>query len=181
MKSVAKTLAAILLAPIGIALGMLVFGTLGIIAIPFSIRGHFEHRKWLHAMRSSGRTRTAAEILAGNESGTLIVDQPGWGGKAKYCWWTPDDIESLAPIEITPLKDRIEAMKSEITFDSLPLDRWIYDRYLSSANGTAYLVAIRRGDNVAALLQADLDDLRLIETWSGPFGEFGTLEMPKAD
>ena len=172
MKRFAQTIVAILFAPIGIALGILVFGTLGIMAIPLSVRGYFEHRQWLRRMECSGRTLLTDEISKRGGSGTLIVDQPGWGGKAKYCWWTPDDIESLAPVPITSLAERFESLKSELNADSLPFDRWIYNIYLSPDDGTAYLVTSKRGDLVASQLRANMVDLKLVETWSATVGEF---------
>jgi hypothetical protein len=173
MKRIAQTIVTMLLAPFGIAMCLLVFGVLGIIAIPLSVRSHFEHRRWLKQMRRSKRTLTPTEIVERGGSGTLIVDQPGWGGKAKYCWWTPDNIDSLAPLPITPLADRIESLNSRLDADDLPLDRWIYDTYLSPDSGTAYLVTTKRGDLVASQLYADMVNLNLIETWSAPVREFG--------
>ena len=173
MKRVAQIAKALVLAPFGIAIGILVFGVLGIMAIPISISGYFEQRKWLREMRASGRTRTAEELAEGEKSGTLIVDNPGWAGKSKYCWWTPDDIESLAPMSITPFEERMESLKSEFGPDSLPLDRWVYDNYLSDTIGKAYLVAARGGDLVASKLQTQMIDSKLIRTWSGPVSEFG--------
>ena len=163
MKRIAQTIVTILLAPFVIALGLLVFGVLGILAIPLSVRGHFEHRKWLRKMRSSARMLTPADISERGGAGTLIVDQPGWGGKAKYCWWTPDDIDSLSPVKITPLADRIESLKSKIDDDDLLLDRWIYSEYLSRDTGTAFLVTTQRGDLIASTLQAYLVDLQMVE------------------
>ena len=162
----------VLLAPFGIAIGLLVFCALGLISIPMSIRGHFEHRAWLRAMHSEHRTITPSGITDRGQSGTLIVDQPGWGAKAKYCWWTPDDLDSLSPVRITPLADRIESLKFKLDADSLPLDRWIYDTYLSRDSGMAYLVTTKRGDLVATQLQTDMVNLKIIETWSAPVCEF---------
>ena len=173
MKRIGQILATVLLAPFGIAIGLLVFGVLGLISIPMSIRGHFEHRAWLREMHSEHRTITPSGIAERGQSGTLIVDQPGWGGKAKYCWWTPDDLDSLSPVQITPLADRIESLESMLDADSLPLDRWIYDTYLSRVCGTAYLVTTKRGDLIATQLQTDMVNLKLIETWSAPVTEFG--------
>lgn len=173
MKRIAQTIVTILLAPFGVALGLLVFGVLGIIAIPLSVRGHFAHRRWLRTMHRSKRTLTPTGIAERGGSGTLIVDQPGWGGKAKYCWWTPDSLDLLTPIPIRPLADRIESLKFQLDADDLSLDRWIYDRYLSRDTGTAYLVTTKRGDLVASQLQADMVNLNVIETWSAPVGEFG--------
>ena len=173
MKRLSKTIVTILMAPYAIVIGILVFGTLGVIAIPLSMRGRIEHRRWLRQMDRSGRTLTPIKIAELGGTGTLIVDQPGWGGKAKYCWWTPDDVESLAPVPITSLTERFESLKSELNADSLPLDRWIYNTYLSRDGGSAYLVATKRGDLVASQLRADLVNLNLVETWSGPVGEFG--------
>ncbi|MGI9467967.1 MAG: hypothetical protein ACR2OA_12670 [Rubripirellula sp.] len=173
MNRFAQTVVTVLLAPFGLALGILVFGTLGIMVIPLSVRGYFEHRQWFQRMRCSGRTLASEEISGRGGSGTLIVDQPGWKGKAKYCWWTPDDVESLTPVPITSLSERFESVKYELNADSLPLDRWIYNTYLSYGDGTAYLVTTKRGDLVASQLQADMIDLQLIETWSAPVGEFG--------
>lgn len=161
----------ILLAPFGIALGLLVFGVLGLIAIPLYVRGYFEHRDWLRKMRMSKRILTSTEIKDRGGSGTLIIDQPGWGGKTKYCWWTPDDIATLAPVRITPLTDRIESLKSRIDPDDLAFDRWIYNNYLSRSNGKAYLLTTRRGDLFASQLQTDMVKLTLIETWTAPVAD----------
>jgi len=57
-------------------------------------------------------------------------------------------LESKGPpikVQITSLTDRTESLKSKIDADDLPLDRWIYDNYLSRDNGMTYLVATRRG------------------------------------
>ena len=59
-------------------MGILAFRTLGIMAIPLSVRGYFEHREWLEKMACAGRTLEPTEIA--KRGG----DQPGWGGKAKH-------------------------------------------------------------------------------------------------
>ena len=83
MKRIAQTIVTILFAPFGIAMGILAFRTLGIMALPLSVRGYFEHHEWLEKMACAGRTLEPTEI-AERGGGTLIVDQPGWGGKAKH-------------------------------------------------------------------------------------------------
>lgn len=174
MKRIAQTVVAILLAPFVIILGLFVFAVLGIIALPLCVRGHFEHREWLRKMRSSGRTLTTKEIAERGGTGTLIVDNPGWGGNSRYLWWTPDDIESLSPVLIVPMTERIQALKFTIDDDALPFDRWIYNAYLSRDTGTAYLVTSLHGDSVASQMRADMVNLRLVETWSAPIRGFGT-------
>ena len=179
MRKTLQILTLIVLSPIWLPLGILVIIVLFVMAIPMSIRGYFEYRGWLRTMRSIGRVRTASEIIEHNESGTLIVDQPGWGGKHKYCWWTPDDVESVAPVDVTPLADRIDALKFEIRGDGtdLPLDSWVFEQYLSDESGTAYLVSTRNGDNIAKNLTKKLSGLKIVETWTAPRTEFGSLNV----
>lgn len=179
MKLVGQILMTVLVAPFAIAVGLLVFGTLGLASIPMSVRGHFEHRAWLREMYINGRTITPSGIVDHGQSGTVIVDQPGWGGKAKYCWWTPDDVEALAPVDVTPLSDRKDALKFELRGDGtdLPLDSWVYEHYLSDESGTAYLVSTRNGDTLAENLTKKLAGLKIVETWTAPRAEFGSSNV----
>ena len=173
MKHIGKTIVSILLAPFALVLGLLVFGTLGVMCIPMSIRGHFEHKAWLREMRTSNRTITPEQIAKRGGTGTLIVDKPDWGAKASYCWWTPDDLNSLSPVEITRLSERIESLQSKLEPDDLPLDRWIHENYLSHETGLAYLVTTTRGDVLASQMQDNMVNLEVVETWSAPVAEFG--------
>lgn len=179
MNRIVETVKTVLLAPFFIAIGILVFGTLGIIAIPFSIRGGFQHRQWLRKMHATGRTLTPTEIAERGGTGTLIVDQPGWGGRAKYCWWTPDDVASRSPLPLSPLSVRIEEMKTEVSSDALPFDRWVYHEYLATDSGTAFLVTAKHGDRKASMMQTDMINLQLIETWSAPISKFAAAENEK--
>lgn len=173
MKHIGKTIVTILFAPFALVLGVLVFGTLGLMCIPMSIRGHFEHKAWLREMRTSNRTITPEQIAKRGGTGTLIVDKPDWGAKANYCWWTPDDLHSLSPVEITRLSERIESLQSKLEPDDLPLDRWIHENYLSTETGLAYLVTTEGGDALAGQMQDDMVDLEVVETWSAPVAKFG--------
>jgi hypothetical protein len=176
MKQFQRTIVTVLFAPIGIVLFLLVFGVLALIAIPVLIVAQVEHRAWLRKLRNSERLLTPAEIAERGGSGTLIVDQPGWDGQAKYCWWTPDDVGLISPIEITPLVDRVESLQAKINQDDLPLDRWIYNKYLKLDTGTAYLVTTKLGDLVASRLHDGMPNLKRIETWSAPIAEFGSCK-----
>lgn len=168
MKRLQKSILAVLLFSFAIAIGILIFVALGIMAIPLSVQGFFRRRAWLREMRASGRVRSVPEIVQHETAGTLIVDQPSFG-EIKYCWWTPDDIESLAPFEfpIASLRERFDALEGELDLDSLPFDRWVFDRYLNDESGTALLGAVRKGDKVADEIRQQRADLKLIETWSG--------------
>lgn len=173
MRKASQWFIAIILSPIWIPIGLLVFIILIGMTVPFVIRDRFEHRSWLREMRKRDRCRSRSELIEQNESGTLIVDQPRFGGANKYCWWTKDDIGSLAPVKITPLADRIESLKFALRGDGtdLPLDGWIYVRYLADDTGTAFLVADRRGDLIAKQLTTELPHLKIVETWSAPQSE----------
>lgn len=173
---------------IGIPFGLLIGTFLAIaafaIVVPMSIRERFQYRQWVQKMRSKGRVRDASAIVHNNESGTLIVDRPKWGESLKHCWWTPDDVASLAPFDIIPLSDRIDALRFEIQGDGfdLPLDRWIYEHYLSDDSGTAILVSTRNSDKIAECLTRKLPGLKIVETWTAPCSEFGpSKDKPEID
>lgn len=172
MKKVPQTIAFVVLATLALVSALLGLGVLGLLAIPLLVRSRLAHRNWLRCLRSSERIVTPTKVTSHRVSGTLIVDQPDWGGTKKYCWWTPDDIAALSPVETTPLSDRIETLNWKIDRDGLPFDLWFYRKYLHANDGLASLVTTDRGDLVASRLQATKVGLQVIETWSGVVAEF---------
>ena len=159
----------IILAPIWILIAGVVLLALLVIYIPVMCSAFVAGRRWRRALRIAGRTQSPYALLRSQVSGTLILDCPSLGWNTTYCWWTPDDIQSLAPISMPTDEDRRNTFKSRDDGKlSHPFDRWVYERYLAQETGTAILLSTRRGDRLATKLHFKFPSHKIIWSWSGP-------------
>jgi hypothetical protein len=127
---------------IGCLLGLPLLLILALLSIPYGIvygicmasRERRLFRRLTSARRTLPWTEVAQHLRAG--SGTLIIEQ-GLKQRSRL-WWTPDDISSLAPLQV-PEFDEIDFLPSDIP---KPFVSWCYERYLSPVTGTAALTRL---------------------------------------
>jgi hypothetical protein len=103
--------------------------------------------------------RTAAE-----GPGTLIIDNPSFGGGYTHAWWTPAKIMEIAPA-ISPTHEQYKEAVGEMR--CLDWDRWHWDNYVSPENGSAYLLRVWNGASVENRLKRRFPDMDVVYTWTG--------------
>lgn len=127
---------------------------------------------WRRQLRRAGRYKNAAIDGHYLNSGTLIVDSPTVGWTITQCWWTPDDVVAISPVPIPTDEDRKSHSSDKPEQLALPFDRWVAKRYLDANAGTATLLAVRRGEQIAAEVSGRRN-IPIVKSWSGPIA-FGS-------
>jgi len=124
------------------------------------------HRRFTGRLKEQGRL---PNLLPGHlKQGTLIVDDPTFGCNAKYCWWSPDDLLKISPHEIPSDEDREQHIKNSTDKLHMDFDEWCYETYLSVSTGTAILLTMKNGDELADRIIDNAPDIGCVKTWSGP-------------
>ena len=169
MRRLFRTAMNLIFAPVSLVIAGLLLLAFLVIYPPVLCASLLEYRRWYRKLRIAGRTRSPAALLGSNQCGTLIVDNPSLGCNTTYCWWTPDDLESLSPNPIPTDDDRNNTIKSKSDGKlSHPFDRWVYERYLALETGTAILLSTRRGHKIEAKLHSRSPTYKVVTSWSGP-------------
>jgi len=142
-------------------------GIIVVIAMPGAIA---RNREWVDSLRRQGRIGEPDPKSARYRSGTLIVDSFTPAKGVLRCWWTPDAIRAISPVEVLGyerFEDLVdEVMRNHPTITISPFDLWAYDRYLHPETGTAILLATKKGDRVAERLRRENPGLDMVVTWS---------------
>ena len=181
----------VLALPFWILIWTVIFTGTGIAFLIFTPRMLAENRKWKESLREQGRLDKLLTKSEKYRTGTLIVDSctPSWG--TQMCWWTPEEIRTLAPQDSAiyeSFEDRfhdVEMRMKEVDGDKRAelarlFDHWLYARYLHPERGTAVLLASGKGDRFAERLSRDCPRLDVVFTWSGLAGCHATSENTDA-
>jgi hypothetical protein len=135
-----------------------------IVTFPRSLWSDYYGRKQL---RRKGRYKNPEIRNDCLNSGTLIVDSPTVGWAITQCWWTPDDVGAISPEPIPTDEDRKLHVAEKPERLELPFDRWVSKRYLDANDGTATLLALRKGEKTANTI-AQRTNIPIVKSWSGP-------------
>jgi hypothetical protein len=124
---------------IGPVLGIPLLLVAALLSVPYVLGAivyiAWRERQFFRHLRSQCRTLPWGEVeqhLRAGE-GTLVIEQAQ--KQSHRLWWTPDDIPSLAPVPIPPFAD----VDFVFIAPDEPFAAWCFQRYLSSATGSAFL------------------------------------------
>lgn len=124
-----------------------------------------ERKRWLNQLRNQNRAIAAAALLSAHDSGTLIVNRTTADFSKANCWWTPDDILTIAPCEMPDDKERRELQSSDSEVHDF--DLWCFQRYLSTESGSAMLILpVYNGARMASILKTRKPNMKLVLSWS---------------
>lgn len=164
-----RKVAAILLAPFPLSIGVMV---LAVFLVPCAalyavgeILYFIDERRFRSRMRKKGRVlkRPAARDLIVAQGGTLIIESPsiGWGNTR--AWWTPEDVQLIAPHG--PPTDS-EMRESAQEMRATPWDQWCFENFVSPDSGRALLLRIGAGKAWQRRIKRSFPNLKIIETWT---------------
>ena len=124
---------------IGPVLGIPLLLVAALLSIPYMLGAiiyiAWRERQFFRRLRSQGRTLPWREVehhLRAGE-GTLVIEQSQ--KQSHRLWWTPEDIPSLTPVSAPSFAD----IDFVLIAPDEPFAAWCFQRYLSSATGSAFL------------------------------------------
>jgi hypothetical protein len=116
---------------------LLLAAAVTVVVGPFVVVGQWLYeRSLVRRLRRRGRYLPWSEVAANLESGrgSLILDQ--LNKSPARVWWTPEDIEGLAPAP-----PPVDVDLDYITGGEHPFARWCHERYLRLNEGSAFLTS----------------------------------------
>ena len=158
-KAAFRTLLSIAMLPIFLVLFFFILIGIGIIVVIAMPGAIARNREWVDSLRRQGRIGEPDPNSGRYRTGTLIVDSFTPGKGVLRCWWTPDDIRAISPVEVPRherFEDRLdEVMRNHPTDPKSLFDVWVFHRYMHPENGTAILLATKKGDRCADRLRSE--------------------------
>ena len=159
IKEILKTVAAYITSPLWFPVLMVLLGT-EIAFLPSEWR---LRRQMKRAGRSGG-----LELL--HAGGTVIHDRPTFSWGISRLWWTPDDVIATAPIPPQTMEQHRKSMRTRGEYRWHEFDRWISDRYLDPAHGTAVLIAAWHPQRILRRIREQFPACPIVESFSGGRG-----------
>ncbi len=124
-----------------------------------------ERKRWLDKLRDQNRAIAAAVLLSAHDAGTLIVNRTTPDFTKSNCWWTPDDILTIAPCDMPDDNERRKLQSSDSKAHDF--DLWCFQKYLSIDSGSAVLILpVYNGARMASILKLRKPNIKLVLSWS---------------
>jgi len=109
------------------------------------------------------RRRDFANHIGQSGPGTLIIDLTTLGWGVSDAWWTPDDIQSRAPV-YPPRKEDYESPAMDK--NRLEWERWCWNEYTNPDNGKALLLRVWNGESLERQLKRRYPAMNIVYTWT---------------
>lgn len=117
-------------------------------------------------MRQCGRFlrwRQLGARIAGEGSGTLIIESPSLGWGFTHAWWTPEKILAVAPCDV-PADDDYRSAAEKMK--CLDWDRWHWENYTDPDRGRGFLLRVWNGRSLEKWVRRTLPAVDVVHTWT---------------